>query len=147
MNIPKLISRKELASMEQEKTQLLKKCEGLEAEIDSLKSMSKEMTEEKAEHLNVIAALKADYEKQIAELKGNIQTAEVSAEEKAISTLASIGVPQDELPKPTIEALSPEQLFAKWTELQKTNKTEANKLYSEHRDEFIKMVGYSPKKK
>lgn len=147
MNIPKLVNRNEYNSLVEEKTLLLAKCQSLETEIENLKNMSKDMTEAKAENETVIAGIKAEYEKQISELKSGMQKVEVSSEEKAISILASIGVPQEELPKQTVETLTPEQLFAKWTELQKSNKTEANKLYAEHRNEFIRMVGYSPKKK
>lgn len=64
-------------------------------------SQVKELTELKADNESATAKLKADYELQISNLKSKVEQEAKSSESKAISTLAKIGVPTDELPQVT----------------------------------------------
>lgn len=128
----KIITRKEMIGIEDEKKALLEKNKGLEAEVASLKEMSKDIMEQQAEYNANIAALKADnakavsdlqsatevlkaehqkainelvavHEKTISDMSAKVQLAEASSEAKAIKTLATIGVPAEELPKVTTQ--------------------------------------------
>ena len=110
LNTFKLHTHKEYADLQSDRDSLIAKCQGLETEVENLKKMSVEMADKQAQHENVIAQLKDDGDKAIAELKAHyeqtisdlqnqVKVEASSSESKAIATLAKIGVPVDELPQ------------------------------------------------
>lgn len=110
INTFKLYTHRDFTAWQEEKKQLLTKCEEAETAFKNLQDMSKDMTETQAEHNNVIAKLKADhetaltqlkadYEKQISDLNNKITAEATNTETKAANLIASLGIPQDELPK------------------------------------------------
>ena len=110
----KIISQKDFTALKTENAGLLVKLQEAETTVTNLQNMSKDMTEKQAEHNNVITQLKADhdkalanmkatYETQISDLNKNVTTEATSSETKAITILAQIGVPMDDLPQATTE--------------------------------------------
>jgi hypothetical protein len=106
----KIKTAKQYNELQEDRDALLAKVIELENEIANLKSMSIEMTNKQIDHNNVIAQLKsdsdkaiettkADYDKQISELKTQVVVEANNSEAKAISVLAQVGVAMDDLPK------------------------------------------------
>lgn len=118
LNIFKL--HKELTEALTTNAGLVKQIEGLDNEVNNLKTMSKDVMETQAAHNEVITKLKeenaiaiealkndhikafeklnADYKAQIEALTVKANTEAVSAEEKAIKIVANLGVPVEEIP-------------------------------------------------
>jgi hypothetical protein len=112
MQMPKIISQKTYQTLVAEKA-------ALEAEVKKLKESASAMfavdsedgkkviaeevkaavAEVTSQHNKALADLKAGYEKQISELQTTVAIESDSSEQKAIKTLAQIGVASDELPK------------------------------------------------
>jgi hypothetical protein len=107
MQIPKIISQKAYQALVAEKTALEEKVKSLEqaastTDLDKLKADHAEAIKTlTADNAKALEDMKAGYEKQISDLKTEVKVESVSSEAKAISTLAQIGVPSEELPKVT----------------------------------------------
>jgi len=105
-------------------------------------SQAKAMEELVSSHTKAMVDLKADYDKQISDLKAEVKKETVSAEEKVISTLAQIGVPQDQLPSATETVVTPEGCYNKWQSLLASNSKEANQFYNTNREAIKQFVGF-----
>ena len=72
----------------------------LKTELKALEtSYRAEIKNLKADYEKQLAEMKAGYEKQISELQVKVAAEMVSSETKAVKTLATIGVPADEVPQ------------------------------------------------
>lgn len=144
---PKLISAKQFKALEAEKNTLAAKVTELENENAKLKEENKAHADTLADHNAHEVAMKAEFEKQINALKEEKAKVEVSTEEKAITALAQIGVPAEDMPKVSTEEQTPAALFAKWEGLKKTDPKAAKEFYSQNRETFIKFVGLQTQSK
>jgi len=160
----KIYTHKQFSALEAEKKDLLVKLQESENAFKTLQDMSQGMTEAQANHnqvvldlrnaqeatllelntthTNAINALKADYEKQISDLKTEVKKESVSVEEKVISAMAQIGVPVEEIPSATENVLTPEGCYNKWQSLLTTDTKAANQFYNTNRDTIKKFVGF-----
>lgn len=105
-------------------------------------SQTKEMSDMVAAHELALATLKATYEKQISDLNQVVETESTSSESKAISILATVGVPTEKLPEATNVAVTPKDIYDKWQSLQATDKKAATEFYNSNRETIKTFVGF-----
>lgn len=117
-----------IMSLTADNKSLLTRLQEKEAEVTNLHKMSEEWAS-KIDSINQLetsykaqlATQKTDFENQINQLKGKVTDATSSADKKAITIVANLGIPIDEVPKISnpVSDNSPEAKLAKFTAMPK----------------------------
>ena len=136
-----------IQSITNDNKSLLSRLQEKETEVANLHKMSEEWATKVAgieqletSHKSQLSIQKAEYDKQINDLKANITAAETSAGSKAVKILANVGIPVEDLPKvaTVTKIISPEEIVEQFNKLKGPEQTA---FYNEHRPIILKATG------
>ena len=114
----------------------------LEAAYNDMKSANETFLAEKEAYNKQVEEVKAQYEAEIAALKAEKAKTEQQVEAKAADIVAAIGMAQETLPPMQLNELTPEQILAKWQDMQKTDAQAASAYYKANREVLMNFVGF-----